>query len=181
MTDQSYQEIKKTYLDNITRMMTDTGGMPAHIAVFGVHKDEFLKVREAIIHIQIPGEVLKSDRGKDLFFDKVLPGIASKIREVITPHGVAWTSEAYMRTASKDEEIPENWKDLPIQKEVLIVNMEFEHINETLLYEIVRDGQQVTEDGDLVDHIVLREMEDMKSPEMVSGRFTGLYQKFKAE
>lgn len=179
MTDQSYQELKKTYLDNITRMMTDMGGMPPHIAIFGVHKDESIDVRDAIIHIEIPSSIMKSDRGKDLFLDKMIPGIATKIRDKITPHGVAWTSEAYLRTAPIDGEVPENWKDLPIQKEVLIINMEFEHVTETLIYEIVRDGQQVTEDGDLVDQIKLQEIEGMKSPEMVSGRFTGLYQKFK--
>lgn len=181
MTDQFYQEIKKEYLDNIVSMMISKGSMPAHLAIFGVHKDKSLEIEEGIIHLEIPPWVLNSELKKDLFVNHMIPDMAHKIREIITPHGVAWASEAYLRTAPSDEDFPENWKDLPIQKEVLIVSMEFEHTTETLLYEIVRNGQQVTKTGELVDRIELREMDDLKSPEMVKGRFTGLYKKFKGE
>lgn len=178
MTEQAYQETKKAYLDIITRMMTDTGGMSPHIAVFGVHTDDSLEITEGIIHIEIPNEFMNSNTGKSLFMDQMIPQIASKVRKLIIPHGIAWTSEAYLRTGSEDYK-QENWKDIPIEKEVLLVNMEFDHITEILMYEIIRDGHQVTETGNLVDHIELREMTGIKSPEMVSGRLAGLYEKFK--
>lgn len=178
MTEEKYQEIKESYISNIKRFMTEMGGgMFPHISIFADHKDDH-KEKDAIVHIHVPDEFMKSEEMKESFVQEVVPEIAKKVREKFIPYGVAWTSEAWVRTAKKDEEIPENWKDLPIEKEILLISMEFTHKKETLIYEIIRNGKQVNEDGDLVDHIDLVE-EDMSGVESMSGRFTGLLEKFR--
>ena len=54
-----------------------------------------------------------------------------------------------------------------------------------IIYDINRDGKDVTPDGEIIDHIELIEQEEMKalnaegSKKEQTGRFTGLYKKFK--
>ena len=176
MTEEKYQELKEEYVGNIKKFMTDLGSMFPHISVFGDHKDE--EKKDAIVHIQVPEEFMKSEQMKETFVRDVVPKIAEKIREKFIPYGVAWTSEAWVRTAQKDQGVPDNWKELPIEKEILLVNMEFTHKKEMVIYEIKRNGKQVNENGDLVDHIDLIE-ETMSGAEKMSGRFTGLLEIFR--
>lgn len=177
MTEEKYQELKEEYVGNIKQFMTDIGSIFPHITVFGNHKDEE-ENKDAIVHIQVPEEFMKSEQMKETFVQDVVPKIADKIREKFIPYGVAWTSEAWVRTAQKDQVVPDNWKELPIEKEVLLVSMEFIHKKETIIYEIKRNGKQVNEEGELVDHIDLVE-ETMSGAEQMTGRFTGLLEKFK--
>jgi len=180
MTEERYEELKKTYLDNIQRFLTDTGGLFPHITLFGTHNDK--PDLNAIIHIPIPDEFLADEGTKDVFIDKVVPELAKEIKTKFTTEGVAWASEAWMRTIDKDQakdpSVLENWKDLPIKKEVLFVTMESSFKNESLVMEIVRNGKQVTESGDLIDHVELKEMPEMSTPDQAMGRLTGLYKKF---
>jgi hypothetical protein len=176
MTKEKYEEIKKGYLENIKRYMLSVGGLFPHVTVFGAHKDD--ENKDAIIHIPIPDEFLKSEDTKDEFVNTVLPEVAKTVKTKFIPYGVGWASEAWVRTSSKDDKIPDNWKDLPIKKEVLFINLEFEDKTEAIMYEIKRLGKQVNEDGDLVDHVDLIEDKLMAGPENMSGRFTGLLDKF---
>jgi len=176
MTEEKYKEIKEGYLANIKRYMLSVGGLFPHVTVFGAHKDGTDK--DAIIHIPIPDEFLKSEYMKDKFVDEVLPDVAKTVNEKFIPYGVGWASEAWVRSAPKDDKVPDNWKDLPIKKEVLFINLEFEHKKESIVYEIKRLGKQVNEEGDLVDHIDLLEDESMSGAEGMSGRFSGLLEKF---
>ncbi len=177
MTDENYQELKEEYVKNLNRFISDHGGIFPHIAVMGSHKDP-KEAKDGIIHIQVPDKFLGSEKLKDLFVDQILPKIALKVNEVIVPGAVAWTSEAWLRSVSKDEEVPDNWRELPIQKEVLIISMEFGEKTETLIYEIKRDGKQVNSEGDLVDKVELEALPDLQQAEAVGGRFTGLLKKF---
>lgn len=176
MTEEKYEELKEDYIGNIKRVMTELSYILPHISVFGVHKDEE-ESKDAIVHIQVPDEFMKSEQMKESFVEEVIPKIADKIREKFIPYGVAWTSEAWVRTATKEQGVPDNWKELPIEKEILMVNMEFTYKKELIVYEIKRTGKQVNEDGDLVDHIDLIK-QDFSAAEQMTGRFTGLLEKF---
>lgn len=176
MTEEKYQELKEEYIGNIKQFMTDMGSIFPHISVFANHKDDEEK-KDAIVHIQVPEEFMRSEQMKETFVQDVIPEIAKKIREKFIPYGVAWTSEAWVRTATKDEAVPNNWKDLPIDKEILMVSMEFVHKKEFIIFDIKRNGKQVNEDGDLVDHVDLLE-QDFSGADGMSGRFTGLLEKF---
>jgi hypothetical protein len=176
VTEEKYQEIKTRHVDHVKNYMTDMGGIFPHLTVYGKSKRQ---EEDAIIHIPIPDELMKSEELKDKFVDTILPKIAEKIRIDFDPYGVAWTSEAWVRTAGKEEGVPDNWKTIPIDGEILMVNMDFENKSEMLVYDIKRNGKQVTEDGDIVDHVELIE-KDMKEASGWGGRFTGLLKKFKA-
>lgn len=177
MTEEKYEELKKEYVDNIKRVMIELGGIRPHLTVFGSHKDEEIKDKDALVHIEVRDEFMRSETMKEGFVQVILPEIAEKIKEMIVPYGVAWTSEAWVRTAAKEQGVPDNWKELPIEKEVLMVSMEFTNKKEMLIYEIKRNGKQVNEDGDLVDHVDLLE-QDFSGAEGMTGRFTGLLEKF---
>jgi len=172
MTEEKYQELKQEYVGNIKRVMTELGFIRPHLTVFGSHKDEEIKDKDALVHIEVRDEFMRSETMKEGFVQVILPEIAEKIKEMIVPYGVAWTSEAWVRTAAKEQGVPDNWKELPIEKEVLMVSMEFTNKKEMLIYEIKRNGKQVNEDGDLVDHIDLLE-QDFSNAEGMTGRFTG--------
>lgn len=177
MTEEKYQEVKKEYVDNIKRVMTELGFIRPHLTVFGTHVDEEKQDKDALIHIEVRDEFMRSETMKEGFVQVILPEIAGKIKKLVSPYGVAWTSEAWVRTATKEEGVPDNWKELPIEKEVLMISMEFINKKEMLIYEIKRNGKQVNEDGDLVDHIDLLE-QDFSGAEGMTGRFTGLLEKF---
>lgn len=176
MTEEKYQEIKADYISNIKRVMCELGNMLPHISVFGAHKDED-EEKDAIVHIEVPTEFMRSEEMKESFVEEVIPAVAKKVREKFIPYGIAWTSEAWVRTATKEEGVPDDWKELPIEKEILMVSMEFSHKKEMIVYEIKRSGKQVNEDGELVDHIDLIE-ENMSDIQSWGGRFTGLLEKF---
>ena len=175
VTEEQYQEIKSRHVDHVKRYMTEMGGIFPHLTIYGKRIKEN---EDAIIHIPVPDELMKSEDLKDEFIDTIIPKIAKKIREEFEPYGVAWTCEAWVRTSPKEQGVPEDWKDIPVDGEILMVNIEFENKNEMIVYDVKRTGKQVTEDGDIVDHVDLLER-DMKQAEGWSGRFTGLLKKFK--
>lgn len=179
MTEQEYIEIKNGYIEFVTKFITKNGGLGASITVLGTHKEDG---KNAVVHVPIPDKFIKTDKGKDEFVDEVLPEIAKKILEEFTADAVAWASEAWLRVLEKDSSDTKDlndWKKLPIKKEVLIINIEHETGSNTFIQEIVRKGKQVNEDGDLVDLIELIEMPDYTEGVIGEGRFTGLYKKFK--
>ena len=175
MTEERYNDLKEGYVNNIKKFITEMGDIFPHITVFGLHKED--QSRNAIIHIPIEDEYMRSEERKEAFINEVLPQIAKKLKEQFIPEGVAWTSEAWVREAEKDAGVPDNWKELPIKREVLFINLEFEHKKEMIVYEIKRVGKQVNEDGDIVDHVDLIE-QDFSKGESSGGRLVGLYEKF---
>ena len=182
MTEEQYIELKDKYLTNIKRYMIQEGGLFSHISVFaeklGYDEDDDQETKNAIIHIPLPTKIANSDEGKEYFVTKMIPDIASSLKEGFTTTGVAWASEAWLRSSHIDDKQPENWKDMPIKKEVLMVSMESAFGNETSVYEIVRNGMKVTEEG-LSDTIELIKDEKLSGNDLpLQGRFTGLYQKF---
>ena len=182
MTEEKYIELKDTYLKNIKRYMTEEGGLFSHISVFAekleCNEDDDEASKNAIIHIPLPDKIANSDEGKEYFITKMLPEIANSLKESFVATGVAWASEAWLRSSHIDDKQPENWKDMPIKKEVLMVSMESAFGNETNVYEIVRSGMKVTEEG-LSDTIELIKDEELSGENLnFEGRFTGLYKKF---
>ena len=179
MTSKDHEELVENYLSHIQKYMKDTGGLFPHIVIFAEHKNpEENQPANSIIHIPIPSEYMDSENGKDVLVDEIFPTIFKKVNETFTPSGIGWASEAWMRTAGADFDIDkEDYKTLPIQKEVLFVCIETANDSKTRIYEIKRDGHQINSDGELVDGIDLIEMTEMKNVDRTEGRFSGLYKK----
>lgn len=181
MTDKDFQEIKQEYIENIRAKISQLGGLHPHITIFADIKDvvEGEDHSMAILILPIEDEHMKDDQAKDEFVDQILPGVFKKINEQFTPKAIAWASEAWIRSIEKHEELPDNYKELPIKKEVVIISIESDNLIECLLYEIKREGQQVTTNGNLIDIITLTQLENLPVPEKATGRFVGLYKKLK--
>ena len=63
MTNEEFEEIKTSYIENIKKYMVDSGGLFSHISIFGEHKEpEDGQPVTAIIHVPIDPRFLKSDR-----------------------------------------------------------------------------------------------------------------------
>ncbi len=181
MTEEQFIEVKETYLRNIKKYMQEEGGLFSHVSIIAepINHQDNDDNKNAIIHIPIPESIANSDQGKEYFITRMIPEIAKKIKQEFDTTGVVWASEAWVRSADKNSKDPlENWKDMPIKKEVLMVSIESKFGNEALIYEIVRKGMQVTEDG-LADTIELIKDEELSGKDLnMGGRFTGLYKKF---
>ena len=179
MTEENYQEIREIFIGQAKSFIENAGQMLAHITVYANHKDvenSDDSGKPSIIHIPIPPSFLESEESKDEFIDEVMPGVAKEIRKKFDTQAVGWASEAWLRTAHKDDPGLDNWKDMPIKKEVLILILEAENKTECIVYEMKRNGQKVNSDGDLVDDIQLEELKDMTgSGGQMAGRFFGLY------
>ena len=72
--------------------------------VFAEHKDKS-DTKPALIHVPISDEFMETDKGKDLFVDEMLPMVAKKVVEDFKVYAIAWSSEAWMRMADKDDDI----------------------------------------------------------------------------
>ena len=181
INEEEYGELIELYLKHIKTYMTESGGLFPHITIFAdqIDKEETEeKIPKAIIHVPIPSEYMNSDDDKNVFVDEILPSIFKTVKEKFIPYGIAWASEAWMRVADKDfNPKKQNYKDLPINKEILFISIESDFKNETFIYDIKRVGHQVCADGDLVDTIQLIEIPEMKDVERTEGRFSGLYKK----
>ena len=186
MTDEQFQILKKEFINNVKEYVIENGGIFPHISVFADTKyvDDEDKTKPAMIHIPIPEELMIDDEGKDKFVDDVFPDIVKEIKTKFTPTALAWTSEAWVRTIDKTnssdyERLQKNWKELPIEKEVIIITIESKDDKECVIYDIVRKGKSVTTDGDIIDNIELIQSENLSNPKGVEGRFSGLFSKLK--
>lgn len=178
MTDEQFIEIKGEYFENMKRILLDTGNIQPTVTIIGLHKE---KQKPAIVHIPLPASIANSDRKKQMFVDEMIPELSKKVNERFTVDAVCFASEAWMRTAEKDEFDPEvdNYKELPIKKEILIITIENKNGTECSIYEIKRNGKSVNPDGDIVDYIELEKLPDLEKPySLTEGRFSKLYEKF---
>ena len=175
LTTDEYQELKASYLRSIVSGTEAAGGLPPHIALFGTEKKD---LKRAIVFMKIDEQLMSSEDGKDLFIEKVVPALSKSVMKEFDVHSVAWASEAWLRESKMDQPMPENYKDLPIKKEIVIVSIESLDKTECVMYDVVRDGHKVTSSGDFVDSVSLKLITE--SPEMISasGRFTGLIKHF---
>lgn len=178
ITMEKFDQLKADYLEMIVQGTKDAGGLPPHFTIFATNKDE--EKTQAIIHVPIPDSLL-TEQGKESFVTSMLPQISKKVKEKFTVFAVAWASEAWLRTADKDAKIDDNWKDLPIKKEVIIVHIESIIKKECNIYEMIRNGHKVDEDGNLIDNISLTLLPDMDAMAHASGRFTDLLKSFLEE
>lgn len=178
MTEEQFEEIKEVYINHLKDFISEIGGLNPQLTILAEHIEEEEKI-PAIIHIPIPDKYIENEDSKDEFINELLPELIIEVKKKFIPVGVAWASEAWMRIAGSDFDIDkENWKEIPIKKEVVIVSIETDDKTECILYDIVRQGKKVTENGDLIDNIELKLSEE-SSPSTVGGRFTGLYKLFK--
>ena len=180
MTNEQFDVLKEEFINNIKSYVVESGGIFPHISVFADLKNpEEGEDRPALIHIPIPDEYMRDDESKDTFVNKIFPKIADELKLKFKPTALAWTAEAWVRTANKNEELPADYKKLPIEKEVIIITIESHTNNECVIYDIVRNGKQVTPDGDMVDKIQLIEAKNLRYPDGLGGRFSGLFNKLK--
>lgn len=175
MTEQQLEEVKESYINHLKNYMSQTGALFAHITIFAEHIKKDEEDKPAVIHIPIPNEYMENDDSKDVFIEELMPELIIEIKKKFIPVGIAWASEAWMRTANKDFDL-DDYKSLPKQ-EVVFISIETENKAETIIYETIREGIQVNSEGDLTDRIELKEMHNIDKPEGTSGRFAGLYKK----
>lgn len=178
MTKEHFETLKEEYIGHITEYVKQAGGLFPHISIFAEEKDKTKSNKPALIHIPISDEFMDSEDGKDEFVEEALPQISKKVNEMFDVYAIAWSSEAWMRMADKPSDL-KNWKKIPIKKEVVIITIETKDGNDCILYEIKRDGHQVTSDGDLVDKIELIKSEENDGIKNIGGRFSGLLKLFK--
>ena len=174
-TLEKFDKLKENYLDMVVSGTKEAGGLPPHITLFGYHNDDHEK--QAIIHVPIKDELMTPE-GKTKLFNKVIPELAKDIaNRKFTIYALAWASEAWIREAKGEDKVDENWKDIPIKKEVIIINMESTVKNEFIMYDVARVGHKVSDTGDFIDNIELTmiEQDDMTN---VGGSLTGLSKYF---
>lgn len=172
MSDFSVEEAKKEYLSNIKKYMMETGSLFPHISVFGMDKSN---QKKSIIHIPIPAEYVTTRDKKDEFLDNIFPEVVKEVNKRFTTKAVGWASEAWMTVVNKEDE-PQTER-----KEVLFVLISSDSGDSVFVYDISRTGKQVNAEGELTDIIELTENLnfDTTKENPMTGRFTGLYKRFK--
>ena len=182
MTEEKFIELKNSHISDIKKFVQKYGGFSPMITIFADQKepDEGEEDKPAVIHIPVPPDYMQNDEGKEEFIKNVLPEIFKEVQTKFIPECVIWTAEAWIRKASKQNEQPDNYKEIPVSGEALIISIDRkDNTKEFKVYNIKRVGQQVTDDGELVDQIEFEEDKEMNAPgENVAGRFSNLFKKF---
>ena len=171
--EETHDGLIKDYIKSIKEYVKENGGIFPHINVFAKNIAEDKK---GCIVIPLPGNIFESEENKDEFIDSMIPQIAKKIKEDFLIYGVAWTYEAWIRKENADEKMPDNWKKLPITGEVLLLSMQFHNRKELYTFNIIRNGKQVNEEGELIDSVELEESDVQGSD--FKGKLSTLYEKF---
>ena len=161
----TFKEMKDEYIDHLKTMMVEEGFIPPIITVFArnLENDE-----KAVIHIPIPAEFMKDDESKDEFVEKVFPNVAKKLKEDFNPVALVWSAEAWMTVVHEDEQD---------RKEVIMISVETSKKQQSLIYEIKRNGMEVVKDKGLIEKIELEEVMN-ESGLKTEGRFVGLFKNF---
>jgi hypothetical protein len=174
MTKEEFKEIKEYYIESTKENLLKHGTIEPVITIMGNLKDNNTP---SALQIVLPEEVANSDENKQLFVDQVIPKLAVEVREKFTIQAVGWSSEAWLREIPKDEFNVEDYKKIPIKREILIITIDTAKESECYAYEIVR--MSVSPNGDLVENVELVELPDVASSASNSqGRFNNLYRKF---
>lgn len=185
MTKEQYHDLQEDYIQHVLEYVKDNGSLFPHISIFAdiINPTEEQKDKPALIHIPIDDEYMENEDGKEKFVEEILPLTFEELRKKFIPHGVAWAAEAWMRLADKDfNPSKDNWKSIPIRKEVIMISIESEDGNDFFIYEMKRLGKQINSDGELIDIVELERFDDeisKKSSTQLGGRFTGLFKKLK--
>jgi hypothetical protein len=177
MNKEEYIELKKSYSEMVTAMLKEKGGLNPSITIFGVEKKSG---KNAILYLGIEPMYIKDEKSKDLFVELIIPRISKDIRKDFDINAVVWASEAWVREFDKSAtEIElEEWESAPIKKEVVIIVINSEKENETIVREIIRKGKQVNSEGKLTDTIELVDVPRYNAGVIGDGRFSDLYRKF---
>jgi hypothetical protein len=178
MTKEKFQTIKEEYINHLKNYMCEAGSLFPHITVFAEDLD-VTNEKPCIVHIPIPPEYMKNDDTKDDFVNNIIPDLFVELKKKFTPVGIAWAAEAWARIGKKADNLNmDQIKKLPIKKEVVIITIETIDTSESFIYNIKRNGKQVTKDGDFIDNINL-ELAEESNGNLVGGRFSGLFELFK--
>lgn len=167
----------EAYINRTLKFVEEYGGVHPHITIFADIKspENEEEERQSVVHVEIPDELLSSEEGKETFMTEVFPKLAEQVKKRFNVYGVTWISEGWMRSVSKDEQMPDNYKDLPIKKEVIIITVETIEDSNAMMFEMKRDGMQVTSDGDFVEKVELIKIgDDNDDSPLTGGRFSGM-------
>lgn len=178
LTLEKFTKLKENYLEMVISGTKDAGGLPPHLTLFGYEKSD--EEKQAIIHVPITDDLMTPE-GKTKLFELFIPLLAERVVEKFKIYALAWSSEAWVREANKDQKV-ENWQEIPIKKEVIIISFESTVKNECVIYEMKRDGHKVSDTGDFIDNIELIEYPSKPEEGTQGGNLNGLLKHFlKAE
>jgi hypothetical protein len=174
LTMEKFTKLKKDYLDMIVEGTKEAGGLPPHLTLFGYHKDD--EEKQAIIHIPVTDDLMTPE-GKEKLFDFVIPKLAEKVSESFHIYGLAWASEAWVREAGAEKPLDKDWRDIPIKKEVVIVNFESTVKNEFIMFDMVRNGHRISDNGSMIENVELVE-NGYEQVSSAGGNIMGLLKQF---
>lgn len=187
MDQEEYLRRKTEYLKDIQEQFIALGNIIPQMTLLvdRLEKQEDKPIYTSVI-VPIPNAIMETDQTKQFFLTTVIPEIHEKLKSKdFIFKGVCWASEAWVRRGMKDDEEHAKvindgtWKDLPIEKEVLITTIQTATQNECMIYEIKRGSPVVNADGNLIDSIELTLNEELSDPTgMHGGIFSNLYERF---
>ncbi len=192
MSDQRFDDFKRDHINYVQSFMKRNGEMGSLITVLAEQyqdrpavdeENDPDKEKSIVIHIPVPNNFLRSGETKEEFVNEVIPSIFEDIKKKFIPKAVVWTSEAWMREASNEQyKNADNYTDLPITGEVMILSFTKADYEETIIFRITRKGKIVNAEGEMVDDVELTEDHKLSSTaedeDKGKGRFTNLFSKF---
>jgi hypothetical protein len=198
MKNETLQErldiLKLDYIDFIKITIQDTGSIIPAFTVFAEIKNEIDEKTGfnmlGMIHIPIPASYMENGSSKDELVEELMPKVFNKLKEDFIPHAILFSSEVWIRRVSKDQFPDKKVDEIDIvdldeskikKTEGIIISIDYEDKSEFISYDIIRDGKQVSSDGNLVDKVELIENNEFQdiSKSSMKGRFSNLFKLLK--
>ena len=128
--------------------------------------------------------MMNSDEGKDTFVEKVIPQLNQELKERrFNVQVVCFVSEIWKRqTDEKGYDMVEDYKEIPVTGEGVIIIIEDKNNCSTSFYNTVREDMKVDNEKGFSSKATLVFESENNVPTGTSvGRFANLYEKFTAD
>jgi len=178
MTNEVYQDLKQNHINHVLKMVGKTGGVYPHVTILCERDGE---EKPTVVHIPIPAKFMQNDETKDQLINIVFPEILEELKtKKLIVKAVCFASEIWIRRSTPEEyEEVEDYHDIPVDDEGIIIIIDDEIESTTYSYKLVREQMSVGDEG-LQGKVTVEEMEKPKVlPQgQAQGRFANLYSHF---
>jgi hypothetical protein len=156
MNKKDLEGMRTEFVDSVVRMVKGEGFLSPFMGIFALNSER----KKTLMIVPLDGNLLNEN--KELFFDDIIPALHDKLHnEKFKVYAVCMASEAWARVtnAADFDNTEEAINALP-KEEILIITYLSENEKSDVIFDLVRDGKAVNQEGNIIDYVTLTERED---------------------
>jgi hypothetical protein len=163
MKKKDLEMMRGEFVDSVIRMVKGEGFLAPFMGLFALNSDK----KKTLMIVPLDGDYLHEE--KDLFFEDIVPALRDRLHDQgFKIYAVCLASEAWARVtnAADFDYTEEAIKALP-KEEILIITYLAEDEKVITLFDLVRDGKAVNQEGNIIDYVTLTERNEDEDSRIV--------------